>query len=811
MTSLWQDLRYGLRMLRKNPGFTIIAILTLALGIGAATTICSVFDSVLLNPLPYKNVDRLATPSVLLPDQIGIPRFPVPVFSDFKEQNHTFEDIIGLAYTKVHYRGTAATEQFFGGWVTPNTFEFLGIEPLLGRQITQEDGKPGSPPVFVMSFRLWSKLFNRDPKILGTTLNLNGTPRTLVGIMPPRFRFGDCEVWMPLEMNRSSFITGFGVQPNEVWTVGRLKPGVSLQAASADLGVVVKGLEKTYPAWFRTNYRLVVNSVTDESVGRFKVTLFAMMAAVSMLLLIACSNVANLLLARATVREKEIVIRASIGATRGRLVRQLLVESCLFAAASCIAGCLFAFFGLKGVMAAIPPDLIPSEVVIVLRPATLLLAMGVSVVTSLFCGLAPALHLVRRNLHAGLAGSTKGTGADFRHGVLRSSLVVAEVALSIVLLIASGLMMRTLHALEKVDIGFDPVDVVYAQLSFPEGRYDTADQKSVFFRKALDRMDAIPGVIASTEATSFPPYSFGWTEVAIPGKTHSEPWGTTFDMCSEGYFQTLGRHLLRGRLLSRSDVESARHVTVINQTLARAYFGNENPIGQAIKFSSFEDYAADWPRDAYFEIIGIIADAKNNGLQDAPKPEVYFPYTITGTGSSGIMVRTAGQSELTLASLRREITAMDPDVAVSDAGSIETFLRRWYYAGPQFTLITLTAFAGIGLLLVLIGIFSVMAYTVSLQTQEIGIRMALGAQQIDVLRMVLKKGLSLILTGTMAGLVASLAMTRLMASQIFGVSAMDPWTFSVVTALILAAGLAACLFPARRATQVDPLVSLHYE
>jgi predicted permease len=811
MTSLGQDLRYGLRVLRKNPGSTVIAILTLALGIGATTTICSVVDSVLLNPLPYNNADRLATPSVLLPNQIGIPRFPVPVFLDFKEQNHTFEDMIGLAYTGVHYRGTAATEQFFGGWVTPNTFEFLSVEPLLGRRITPEDGKPGSQPVFVMSFRLWSKLFNRDAKILGTTLNLNGTPRTLVAIMPPRFRFGDCEVWMPLELSRSTFITGFGVQPNEVWTVGRLKQGVGLEAASADLGVVVKGLERTYPAWFRTNYRLVVNSLTSESVGRFKVTLFAMMAAVSMLLLVACSNVANLLLARATVREKEIVIRASMGATQGRLVRQLLVESCLLAAASCIAGCLFAFLGLKGVVAAIPPDLIPSEVVIALRPATLLFAIGVSVVTSLFCGLAPALHGVRRNFHTDLTGGGKGATGDFRRGKLRSGLVIAEVALSIMLLVATGLVLRTLHFLEQVDIGFDPVNVVYAQLSFPEGRYDTAYQKKAFFLEVLDRVAAIPGVIASTEATSFPPYSFGWTEVAVPGKTHSEPWGTTFDMCSEGYFQTLGRHLLRGRLLSRSDVLSARHVTVINQTLARAYFVNENPIGQTIKFSSFEDYAADWPRDAYFEIIGVTADAKNNGLRDAPKPEVYFPYTITGTGSRGIMVRSAGKPELTLASLRREITAMDPDVAVSDTGSIETFLRRWYYAGPQFTLIILTTFAAIGFILVLIGIFSVMAYTVSLRTQEIGIRMALGAQQIDVLCMVLNKGLTLVLTGTIAGLAASLAMTRFMASQIFGVSAMDPWTFSAVAALILAVGLAACLFPARKATQVDPLVSLHYE
>jgi putative ABC transport system permease protein len=811
MTSLWQDFRFGVRMLRKNSAFAIIAILTLALGIGAATTIYSVVDSVLLNPLPYKNANGLATPSVLLADQDTIPRFPVPVFLDFKEQNHTFEDVIGLAYTGVHYRSTGATEQFLGGWVTPNTFEFLGIEPLLGRQITREDGKAGSPPVFAISYTLWTKLFHRDPNVLGATLNLNGAPRTLVAIMPPRFRFGSCEVWMPLELQRSTFITGFGVQPNEVWTVGRLKPGVNLQAASEDFGIVAKQSEKTYPAWFRVDYKLVVNSLKDESVGRFKLTLVALISAVSMLLLIACSNVANLLLTRATVREKEILIRASMGATRSRLIRQLLVESCLLAAASCVAGCLFAFFGLKGVAAAIPPDSIPSEVAIAIRPATLLFAIIVSALTSLLCGLAPAFHAARRELHTGLMGSGKGTGGSFRHGKLRSSLVVAEVALSIVLLIGTGLMVRSLHALEHVNIGFDPAHVVYSELSLPEDRYDTGDQKRVFFRKVLDRLAILPGVIAATEASSFPPYSFGWTEVLIPGKTHSEPWGTTFDLCSEGYFQTLSRTSLRGRLLSRSDVESARHVTVINQTLARRYFANENPVGQRIKFTTFEEWAADWPRDAYFEIIGVITDAKNNGLQDAPKPEVYLPYTITSTGPRGIMVSTAGNSSLILASLRREITEMDPDVAISDDGTIESFLGRWYYAGPQFTLIILIAFGGIGLLLVLIGVFSVMAYTVSLQTHEIGIRMALGAQQNDVLRMVLKKGLGLMAIGTIAGLAAALALTRLMTSQIWGVSATDPWTFSAVAALILVVGLTACLFPARKATQVDPLVSLHYE
>lgn len=812
MTSLWFDLRYGLRTLGKNPGFAVIAILTLSLGIGASTVISSVVESVLLNPFPYKDADRLATPSISFPNSGSITRFPVSVFLDFREQNHTFEDITGLAYLGVHYKTSGgAVDQLLGCWVTANTFEFLGIKPLLGREITQQDGKPDSPPVFAMTETLWGRVFNRDPKILGATLNLSGVPRTLVAIMPPRFRFGDCDIWMPMDLSRSSFITGFGVQPNELLAIGRLKQGVSLQSASADLGLIAKVLEKSYPAWFRSNYNVVVESLVNESVGHFKGTLYAMLAAVLILLLIACSNVANLLLARGTLREKEIAIRASIGATRSRLVRQLLIESGLLAAASCIAGCLFAFVGLRGMIAAIPPDTIPSEVTISLRTTTLLFAIGVSVATSLLCGLAPALNAVRHDVHIGRSGRAKGASGGFRHGRLRSTLIVAEVALLITLLTATGLMVRTLRALERVNIGFDPAKVAYAEISLPQNRYDTADQKKAYFGKVLDRLATIQGVVASTEATSFPPLSFGWTEVVIPGKTHSEPWGTTFDMCSEGYFQTLDRHLLRGRLLSRSDVELARHVTVINQTLAPDYFGSEDPVGQRIKFTTFEQWAADWPRDAYFEIIGVIADAKNTGLQGATRPEVYFPHTVSGTGPRRIMVRTVGNSNSILESLRREIRTVDPDVAVSEVGPVENILKNSYYAGPRFTLIILGTFGATGLLLVLIGIFSVMAYMVSLQTHEIGIRMAIGAQQKDVLRMILKKGLTLIFVGTTIGIVASSVMMRFISSEIWGVSATDPLTFAVVSTLVVVVGLTASVFPARRAAQVDPLVSLHYE
>jgi len=810
LEGLYRDFRFAVRSLKKDRRFTLVAVVTLALGIGSTTLIFSVIDSVLLHPFPYKNADRLASFNILLPEQITLSRFPVPAFLDFKEQNHVFEDMFGLAFLFVRYAGKNGIEQFLGGWTTPNSFDVLDVKPLLGREITLADGNADSPPVFVMSYHLWTTRFNRDPKILGTSFTLNGTPRILVAIMPPRFRFGDCEVWMPLNLNRTTFITGFGTTPNELWAVGHLKRGVRLQTAEADLGVIAKRLETAFPTYFRPRYKLAMHTLIDGAIGRFKFTLFALMAAVTMLLLIACSNVANLLLARATVREREIVIRAALGASRGRLIRQLLVESSVLAAVSCFVGCGFAYLGLRTVVSIIPPDTIPAEAAITLSPAAVWFAIGVTALTTLLCGLSPAIHSVGGEFQVRLAGSGKGTSGGFRHGGLRSGLVIAEVAVSIVLLISSGLMVRTLVALERVNIGFDPAKVLYAQLSLPEGRYETAGQQRVFFRKVLDRITALPGVIAATEATSIPPYSWGWTTAVVPGKTHAEPWGTTFDMCTEGYFQTLGRQLLRGRLLSQGDVESARHVTVVNQTLARDYFNNENPVGQRIKFSDFEMYA-DWPRDAYFEIIGVIADAKNHGLQNPPRPEAYFPYTLTATGRRGIMVRTELTADSMLTAIRREISAADSDVVVVEAGSIESVLKQSYYVGPQFTFAMLGSFAVIGLLLVIVGIFSVVAYTVSLDTHAIGVRMALGARQSDILHMVLKKGLVLICAGIVIGVLASLGLTRFLASQLWGVSASDTWTFSVVVASIIAVGLTACFFPARKASQVDPLITLRYE
>jgi putative ABC transport system permease protein len=811
--NLVRDFRYAFRNLRKDRRFTLIAIVTLALGIGSTTVIFSVIDSVLFHPFPYKNADRLVSFSVLAADQVRAWRFPAAAFFDFKEQNHTFEDMFGLVFRGVHYASEQGSDEFFGGWVTPGTFESLGIKPLLGRSLMPEDAKPESPPVFVMSYRLWSKHFHRDPKIIGTTVTMNRISMILVGVMPERFQFGigECEVWMPLYLTRTSFVPGAGIEPNEVWTVGHLRPGVSAETAAADLQVIANRLGKTDSLYFPEQSRLVINAFNDNYVSYFfRIMLYALMAAAAMLLLIACSNVANLSLVRATAREKEMVIRAALGATRSRLIRQLLIESFLLTLASCVAGCTLAYFGLIGVVAAIPEKTIPSEASIALSPAAVFFALGITVLTTFICGLTPALHSARRDLQSALTGIGKGVNGNFRHGKLRSYLIIAEIALSIVLLISSGLMMRTLLALERVDIGFNPANVFYARLSLPEGQYDAAQQKKLLFQKILDRATRVPGVLAAAETSSSPPYTWTWITVVARGELPPRDRNAALVLCSEGYFQTLEKHLLRGRLISTSDVDAARHVAVVNQTFAREHFKEEDPSGHEIRFSEFESLP-DWPRDPYFEIIGVIEDAKNRGLQEPPKPEVYLPHTLTGAGQRGILVRSAVNPDLIVESIRREVATIDLNIAFSDAGTIERHLERSYYAGPQFMFVALCAVAIIGLVLVLIGIFSVMAYTVALQTHEIGIRMALGAQQTQISRMVLENGLRLIGVGVPIGLFASLALTRFLASQIWGVSLTDPWTYSSVVTLIVVVGLAACLLPARRAASVDPLIALRYE
>jgi putative ABC transport system permease protein len=636
---------------------------------------------------------------------------------------------------------------------------------------------------------------------------LNGTARTLVGIMPPRFTKMGADLWIPMVPSRADP----EAKQHYFMFQGHLRPGVTFRDAQADIDVLAHHLAQVYPKDYPKKFTVEVVSWVDWLVRGFRPTLYTLAAAVSLLLLIACSNVANMLLARATAREKEMAIRTSLGATRWRLIRQLLMESFLLALGGAAIGCLLSYGGIKALVTAIPQGAIPSESVISLNVPVLLFSLGAAVFTALLFGLAPALQTVKRDVAEPLKDSGKGVSGGFRRGKLRDALVLVEVALSLVLLIGAGLLMRSFVALMQVDLGLNPDNVLVARLPFPRGQYKTAEAKRQFFRPLLQRLYALPGVVAATETSTLPPYGGIRTEVEVPGKTHTEKWEAIFQLCSEGYFPTLGIRLLRGRPLSEAEVNDARKVAVVNQTLVKKFFGQEDPIGRRIKLNMLETETDPPVKDPVFEIIGVVADAKNSGIQDPPRPELFVPYTITGAFERGILVRTSKDPLMMLNAVRREIWALDRNVALTLTGSLNDYLKSFSYAEPRFSLILLSVFASLGLVLVLIGVYSVIAYTVSRQTHEIGIRMALGVSRADVLRMVLGMGARLLGMGLAVGLVASFAVTRLIASQLWGVSPHDPVTLCGVVAIAASAGLAACYFPARRATRVDPMVALRYQ
>jgi putative ABC transport system permease protein len=811
MQTTWHDLRYGWRGLWRQPSFTSLAVLTLALGIGAATTIFSVIQNVLLDPFPYVDADRVVTVQIRDVSSArpgGRNFFQVPEFLEYQEQSHVFEEVIGGTPEDVLLSTNEGTELLVGGVVTANNFQFLGVPPLLGRGLTPDDVKPGAPPVFVMSYKTWLARHNLDPGVLGRTFVMNGVPTTCVGVMPQRFTKLGADVYRPVVLNRGDPL----VNRRFFMFQARLKPGVTFEQAAADVDLIARRMAKEYPDRYPKQFVVRIVGWAESIVGQFKTTLYTLAAAVGLLLLIACSNVANMLLARGAAREREMAIRLSLGASRLRVIRQLLIESVLLALCGAVVGCLFAYGGIKGLVLLIPEGLIPREAAIRLSVPVLMFSLAIAVCTALVFGLAPALQTAKRDMVESLKGSGKGVAGGFRRGWLRNTFVVVEVALSLMLLAGAGLLMRTFVNLQQVDLGLNPDNILVARLPLPRGQYGTAEAKKRFFEALLQRLHALPGVVAATETSTLPPYGGIRSDVDIPGKPQTEKRLALFQLCSEGYFQTLGLRLIRGRPLSKEDVSDARRVAVVNQTLAQRFFGNEDPIGQRIKFKQLETLPDGGAvQNPVFEIIGIISDARNQGIRDPLMPEAFIPYTLTGAFERGILVRTATEPSALLNSVRREIWAVDRGVAVTNTGTLKGFLAQFSYAEPRFALVLLAIFAGVGLVLVAIGVYSVIAYTVSRQTQEIGVRMALGARRIDVLGMVVRMGLRLIVLGVVIGLLASVAATRVLANQLWGVSARDPMTLIAAVAVMTLAGLAACYFPARRATRVDPMVALRYE
>jgi predicted permease len=820
-----QDICFGLRMVRKNPGFALIAILALALGIGASTVVFSVFYNFMFNGFAARDASRLVFP-VLPPIR----------WSDLdavREQNHAFEDIVGWTNGIAQVSEGLQTFQFYDAHVSSDAFEFYGVPALLGRGIFPEDGKPGAPPVFVMSYKTWKSTFNGDPKILGRSYVVDGEERSLVGVMPARFQaFGPLQqIWMPTTW------TGFEPESDQGPTIAgllaRLKPGVSLGTATADLDLIAKRLAASHRERFPQAFTVQIQPGSDALLGpmglgsgngqgftsNLKDLLYSLLAAVTMLLLIACSNVANLLLSRATVREKEMALRSALGATRGRLVAQLLLESFVLAIPACIVGCVFAEFGMKAVATVIPQkgfvggSIVGGETVIGLNPAVLLFALTVTVLTAVICGLAPALHVVRGDLQPHLAGRGKDANANFRHGILRAGLVVCEVAVSIVLLIGAGLMIRSFYLLTHVDLGFNPKNILVAYFG-PRGLNQGPDmakiispQREVILRQVVQRLKNLPGVAEIAVEDTLPGYGpQGGPQVTVAGATHAEIAG--FESCDENLPRVLELRVIQGKWLSEEEVHTAQYVAVINQKLAHDFFGEASPVGRQLKVKAFR-IPAQPPQDAHFQIIGVVADVKNRGVQQSALPMVFIPHTING--SFFLLLRTTVKPSSLKHAVQEQVWAVDHDEIFWILEPLADSLQSLTYAIPEFGLSISASLAALGLLLVTIGVFSVMAYTVSLQTHEIGIRLALGAQQGNILMMILAKCARQLASGVVIGLLASYGLTRFLASQIWGISVTDPWTFVTVVFLIVAVGLAAAWIPARRAMRVDPMVALRYE
>jgi predicted permease len=804
-----KDLTYALRSLRKQPGFTLAAIVALALGIGATTTIFSVIQGVLLDPYPmYRNIDRLV--GIAIHDQAsarpgGRGYLRLDEFLEYQKAS-VLEEVIAGTGQDVLWTTGQGTEQMNGGLTSGNTFSFLGIGAAIGRTLTLDDEKPGAPPVFVMSYKLWAARFGLDPTIVGQTFTLNDVPTTLIGVMPERVSKLGADVWMPLRLDpadprlRDRF---FRFQ-------ARLKPGVTLEQATAELDTIGHRVAAANKNLYPERFVVQAEGFVDNIVGPFRKTLYTMAAAVALLLLIACTNVANMLLSRAAGREQEMAVRAALGASRTRLVRQLLLESLLLALAGAAVGCLLSLLGIKAITALIPEGMIPREARIQLNTPVLLFSLGAAMLTALIFGLAPALQTAKRQLTPGLRDGGKGTGGGFRKARLSSGLVVAQIALALVLLNSAGLLMRTFVNMQSAPLGLEPDRVLFVRV--PNGSsLETVEAQQQFLAQVLPRIRALPGVEAASSTTGSPPFGGYPTNFEVFGTSTSQERRALVEQVSDGYFATLGRRLQRGRDLTPDDVNGPRRVAVVNARLVEQHLKGLDPVGRTLSLRLPRPDGQPRVAEAY-EIVGVVADAKNQGITQPIEPEVFVPAPVLASRfSQGLIVKTTGKPLAMAQSVKGEIWAVNRSVAVSDSESIGNYIRMYQYAEPKLGLFVFGSFASIGLLLTVLGVSSLIAYTVARQRREIGIRLAIGASRRDVFRLTFGLGLRWLVFGVAIGLVGSLAATRVLTQQLWEVSPTDPLTIAAVVGILAATGLAASYLPARRATRVDPLVVLRAE
>ena len=815
---LLHDLQFALRGLQKNPRFAAAAILALALGIGASTAMFSVLYNALVAPFPYKDQGRLITLRIRDLDhreggegEEGFFRgmFSYPELRDYLEQNRVFDGFIANCEIDVVYDSGENNSYLAANYVTPGTFELFGVAPLLGRGLEPADYQPGAPPVFVLRYATWIGQFGADPGVVGKTFLLNGVRRTLVGIMPLRFAWGGASLWMPRDPATVNVMRG--AFPQYWGVVAHLKPGVTFQEAEAEINIIGAHIAPNYSEDYPTHFHVSVESFVHAVVGNgFRRTLFVLFAAVGLLLLIGCANVASLLLARATTRGREFAVRAALGASRARLVRQLLLESLLLALGGAVVGVLFAWAGIRGLSSAMPPFTIPSETVIEMNVWVLLFGISLAIATVVIFGLFPALQASRVDVQDALRGAGKGLGGTAAKSRLRNAVIVAEVALSLILLFMAGLFMRSFVAIQNVALGWQPDHLLTGRIPLPSQRYKTGPQLVSFFDPLIRNLKSTPGIEDASPVSTTPPYGGFGGNIEIPGKTHAGEWESLIQLVGEDYFSIVRQPLLSGRSFTEEEVSTARKVVVINQTFQRRFLGAGDPLGRTIILNVLKKVPDAVP-DRSFQVIGVAADAMNVGLERPPEPEVWIPYSVTGSGMRRLMVRTTADPGAMDATVRKAVWAVDPTVAFAEGQPLAEVLNTFSYAQPRLGFFLVTTFAAIGLLLVTLGVYSVIAYTTSRRTHEIGIRMALGAAPADVLRMVLMHGLAVVVPGIAIGILVSFTVSRAVVSQLWGVSPYDPLSAVSVVVLLLVIGLLACWIPARRATRISPVTALHYE
>ena len=802
------DLRYALRMLLKNPGFTIVAVIALALGIGANTAIFSVVNTVLLRPLPYRDPERLV---MVWEDasKHGYPRDTPAVanYVDWRDQNQVFESMAAIADESFNLTGAGDPERLEGRSVSANLFPMLGVDPQIGRVFSAAEDQPGAQRVVLLSYGLWQRRFGGDPSIVGKPLTLNGESYVVIGVMPARFQFpsSDDQAWVPIAFTQEQAANR---RRHYLQVIAKLKPGVTLQQAQTEMTTIATRLEQQYPQ-SNSDLGAAVTSLHEHLVGDIKPALLILLGAVGLVLLIACANVANLLLARAAVRQKEIAVRVALGARRLRLVRQFLTESVLLSTVGGVIGLVIAYAGLFLLRSFIPENISQArEISIDLK--VLGFTVFVSVATGIIFGLAPAIQAVRFNQSETLkeGGRDAATGGSGKR--LRSVLVVAEVAISLVLLIGAGLLINSFLRLRNVDPGFRADNLLTMKIVLPEPKYTEFERRSAFYTDLIQRVQSLAGVRSAAVTTNLPLYRQG-NSIAIriegrPEPTPGQELIVVTRIISPGYFDTMSIPLLSGRNFTDQDSETARNGSVvISETMARRFWPNEDPVGKRIaagRVTSDEDW---------IQVIGIVKDVRQFELTAEPRPQMYMSYRQAGFFEPrDLVVKTDVDPASMAGTVRKTVWEIDKDQPVSNIQTMDQIFAD-SIARQRFSMLLLAIFAAVALVLAGVGIYGVMSYSVAQRTHEIGIRMALGAQTGAVLKLAVGYGMKLVIAGIAIGLIAAFALTRLMSTLLFGVTATDPATFTLISLLLVAVAAIASYVPARRATKVDPIIALRYE